>query len=357
MTELGAPVLGCCPLYPPLELLDALGVVPRVLWGRRDPAAEHAGAHLQPFVCAPARGLLERVLAAEPALDGLLWLNACDTLRNLPEIAAAALAAAGRRLPAFRLHLPQIALARPEAARLLRQELTALVAALEEWTGRRLERDAFRLACERRAAIAERARRLAEELAAGRLGFDAYCDLLDPDRAEPPAATLARLDAALEACRAAAPAAAPRGRVLVSGLLPPRPALARALEAAGLRVVADDMAALGRCLHSRPPALADPLAALERWCAEHRPCPTLLASGGRRLDSLRALAGDAGAQAVVFLTEKFCDPEALELPWLQQRLRAEGLAVLALEVGPSTPAAAAGARFEALAEMLAGGAA
>jgi hypothetical protein len=57
------PVIGCFPLYPPLELFHSMGLAPVVLWGLRDaiPSLSLADRHLQSYVCSVARRLTEAV--------------------------------------------------------------------------------------------------------------------------------------------------------------------------------------------------------------------------------------------------------------------------------------------------------
>ena len=85
----GAKVVGCFPLYPPLELLHSFGLVPLVLWDMKEQVRilKESDSHLQSFTCSVARRLTEFLLSEEGSLlDGLLMYNACDTLRNMPEI-------------------------------------------------------------------------------------------------------------------------------------------------------------------------------------------------------------------------------------------------------------------------------
>src|SRR5271157_113239 len=87
----GKPIIGCFPLYPPVELLHAMGLSPVVLWGFRGPI-QQSDRHLQIYTCSVARYLTEWVLSDQSAgIAGILAYNACDSLRNLPEILQAGL--------------------------------------------------------------------------------------------------------------------------------------------------------------------------------------------------------------------------------------------------------------------------
>ena len=109
------PVIGCLPLYPPEELIHSFGAVPVVLWGledvvRRTPEADK---HIQNYVCSIVRNVAEFLLTDGSAgPSGLFLYNACDPIRNLPEILQDGWKARAMKAPAlFRIHVPVSALA------------------------------------------------------------------------------------------------------------------------------------------------------------------------------------------------------------------------------------------------------
>mgnify|MGYP007068929704 CR=1 FL=1 len=90
----GRRLIGCFPLYPPLELFHSFGLTPVVLWGMRDAVRDYATSdrHVQNYACQVARALTGFVIERGPGLfDELFMYNACVTLWNLPEIIAACL--------------------------------------------------------------------------------------------------------------------------------------------------------------------------------------------------------------------------------------------------------------------------
>jgi benzoyl-CoA reductase/2-hydroxyglutaryl-CoA dehydratase subunit BcrC/BadD/HgdB len=105
----GEKVIGCFPLYPPLELFHSMDIIPVVLWGIDDVLAgvSESDKHLQNYVCSVARHLTEFVLTdGGRLLDGLFMYNACDTLRNLPEILECGLGEKDIKVPLFNIHIP-----------------------------------------------------------------------------------------------------------------------------------------------------------------------------------------------------------------------------------------------------------
>ena len=99
--------LGCFPLYPPLELFHSMEITPVILWGLKNSVdrIDLSDRHLQNYACSIARHLTEYILRDDGLkLDGLFMYNACDTLRNLPEVLESGLFQSNREL----LHHPRL---------------------------------------------------------------------------------------------------------------------------------------------------------------------------------------------------------------------------------------------------------
>ena len=134
----GKKVIGCFPLYPPLELFHSMDIIPVVLWGIDDVLAgvSESDKHLQNYVCSVARRLTEFVLTdGGRLLDGLFMYNACDTLRNLPEILECGLGEKNIKVPLFNIHIPAMYTGQTDSSKYLRDEITGLVSKLEQEYG------------------------------------------------------------------------------------------------------------------------------------------------------------------------------------------------------------------------------
>ncbi len=145
--ERGGVALGCSPLYPPLELFHSMGLTPVVLWGLKDSVENtyNSDRHLQNYTCSVARYLTELVLSDGGALfDGLFMYNACDTLRNLPEILKWGLKDAGGKAPIFRAHIPAVPLNQTDTSEYLKNEILNLIRELEEAFGTSFSEEKFR---------------------------------------------------------------------------------------------------------------------------------------------------------------------------------------------------------------------
>ena len=65
-------------------------------------------------------------------LDGLFMYNACDTLRNLPEILECGLGEKDIKVPLFNIHIPVMYTGQTDSSKYLKDEITGLVNKLEQ---------------------------------------------------------------------------------------------------------------------------------------------------------------------------------------------------------------------------------
>ena len=352
----GRAVVGCFPLYPPVELFYSMGLAPVVLWGLRDSVTDVARSdrHLQNYVCSVGRHLTELVLARHGnGFDALFSYNACDTLRNLPELLAAGLAETGCALPWFHFHLPMVPGGQTDAMDYFAGEIKDLIGALERQFSRPFSETAFAqsVACYR--TLRQKSLALGAEVALGRLGFAEFSKIVIQGHFREPEDQIAVLDAALG--KASGTTGKKGIPVVLSGILPPPARIMDDLERAGLTVVGDDIALISRSFSGTPEFNGDPARHYADFYANHFPCPTLLTHGDRRAAALAELAETSGAAGVVFIGEKFCEYEYFEFPFLENNLEKRGVPALTLEISIDDREHVDGfrTRIEAFAEMLA----
>lgn len=352
----GHILIGCFPLYPPLELFHSLGLTPVMLWGLRQDIMRltRSDRHLQPYACGVARSLSEFVLSCgRELLNAVFMYNACDTLRNFPEILESSLDRDGASIPLFRLHIPAVPLSWPFASVYLKERIKDLIGELERFTGRSFSGQAFLHSTE----LYNRQRRLSRDLehlaASGRLCFADCADILLSAGRVPVADHIAILERTIRETENRAPGHA-AVRVMLSGILPPSAALLNAIEHAGLMVAANDFAALRRSYGYIPAAAADPGVYYEDLYRNHYPCTTILPSADRRLEAITRAVRENGVQGFIFVGEKFCEYEYFEFPAIERMLTAEGVRTLELGIGmdDALNLDAYRTRIEAFAEML-----
>jgi benzoyl-CoA reductase/2-hydroxyglutaryl-CoA dehydratase subunit BcrC/BadD/HgdB len=358
--QAGKPVIGCFPLYPPLELLHAMGFTPVVLWGLKAFAREtpQSDRHLQPYVCSVARHLTEFLLSEGRALiDGILMYNACDTLRNLPEIIAREFSVSGQMFPVIRMHIPMAPQQQTDSIGYFENEILSMIRSLQEHFRATLPAGAFEFSLGLYNQMRNRALEAEQRVADGRLRFLDFVRVMQAGWLSTVEDHLAALEALLDtdADRPGNGFGSEVGPgIIVSGILPPPESIILAMESVGLRVVGNDIASLRRSygdLHDSP---ADPAGYYKQFYFAHYPCPTLLYRGDSRFEALMSLIGQSNARGVIFFGEKFCEYEYFEFPYLERRLKENGILSLMIEmsIDDTSHTSTHIARIEAFSEMI-----
>jgi benzoyl-CoA reductase/2-hydroxyglutaryl-CoA dehydratase subunit BcrC/BadD/HgdB len=327
-------VVGCLPLYPPVELFSSMGLLPVVLWNLKSetPTLELSDRHVQTYACGIARELVQFVASDQGAcLDGIFSYNACDTLRNLPEIIEGIAAASERTLPMVRMHVPQVNRAHTDPDATLKQEILGLIEAVEWAFDVEFSAEAFQSAVRKYTKMRSLCLEAEKLVAKGALGFSQFCGTVLAGYALSVEEQTAQLLELISHSRLTA--STRRADVLVSGIMPPPRPVMEAMEHAGLRVVANDIASLRRSYGYTPVVSDDPVAYYTDYFENKFPCTTLLYQSDRRIETVLGLVKSSGARGVVISGEKFCEYEYFEFPWLEARLKEIGVPVLRLEFG------------------------
>jgi benzoyl-CoA reductase/2-hydroxyglutaryl-CoA dehydratase subunit BcrC/BadD/HgdB len=144
------------------------------------------------------------------------------------------------------------------------------------------------------------------------------------------------------------------GGVILSGILPPPPGVSKAIENANLRIFGNDIAMLSRSFYRTPEPTEDPEEYYQSFYQYHYPCPTLHHTADRRMETLMELITERSAKGVIFIGEKFCEYEYFEMPYLEKRLKEQGLKTLFLEISmdDNEHIEAFNTRIEAFAELI-----
>ena len=356
------PAIGCLPLYPPEELIHSFGAVPVVLWGLKDVVRRTPGAdkHIQNYVCSIVRNVAEFLFTDDSAgLWGLFFYNACDPVRNLPEILADGWKARAMKAPAlFRIHVPLNSLDRDYGGKYLAGEIGTLIGELERFFSADFSPARFSESVSRYDEMRALAREVELLVARGALSFSDFSRVMMENTYLPVEDRIARLLSLRERyAKNPAPAAShEKKRVVLSGIHPPPPKVISMIEGAGMTVVGNDIAALARSYGPGPGPTDDPADPCEYYVSfyrDHFPCTTLIGSSDRRVPVLIGLAREREAAGLIVIGEKFCEYEYFEIPHIAGRLGERGIKTLTLEfsaeddnLGPIKT------RIEAFGEML-----
>ncbi len=350
----GKQVIGCFPLYPPVELFASMGLLPVVLWNLKSSVNNllESDKHVQSYACAIGRELVQFVLSESGSLlDGIFSYNACDTLRNTPEILIAANNAAGRNIPMLRMHVPQVNRSHTNPEKYLKGEIEQLIAATEKAFDTKFSPQKFEQATALYSKVHDMCRQAENLVSQGLLAFESFSDLLLSNYLLPVEEQIDTLAAFISKADKNQPV---RGEgVIISGIMPPPQAVNQAIESSGLHVVGNDIASFKRSYAYSPPVMDDPAAYYTDFYNNRFPCTTLLYQTDDRLETFLNMVKVSRAKGVIFSGEKFCEYEYFEFPYLEKRLKEMGVSTLFLEFGvdDSQNVSAYTTRVEAFAEM------
>ena len=393
----GGKVIGCFPLYPPLELFHSMDIIPVVLWGIDNVFAgvSESDKHLQNYVCSVARRLTEFVLTdGGRLLDGLFMYNACDTLRNLPEILECGLSEKDIKIPLFNIHIPAMytgqtnssgaspagaggsfpkrdiprlaeSIQPPAGAggflqrdKYLRDEITGLVSKIEQEYGVVYSEKRFRESADLYREMRSLSLELDALVASGMIGFSDFSRIIHEGYIVPVEVQIESLKSWIK--NGCSPAGekipADEHRVVVSGILPPPPSVCDIIEKSGFTVAVNDIASLYRSYCNHPEITGDAGEFYIDFYQHHFPCTTLLSTSDRRTEAIMNLIRKRNARGFIFIGEKFCEYEYFEIPFIDKILRKEGFNTLLLEfsIDDNENIEGFGTRIESFAEVMSG---
>ena len=357
------PIVACFPLYPPLELLDSLGFHPIIPWNLKPHIhnTDQSDRHVQNYVCSVARHLVEYLLTdGMEYIDGIVAYNACDTLRNIPEIIQSGLDERNTSIPIFTYHIPMtgaVGRSQPDYVReYIHNEINRLTRKLEAAFSVSFSAPRFLESVETYNAVRGLYRTLSGLLSEGQIDFPRFVTLLSDVLFMPISEQFSTLSAAVDGLKDAPRKEDGASRIIVSGILPPPPAVIEAMERSGLRVVGEDLAIFRRSFSYLPTPVKEPGDYYAGFYKNHYPCTTLHYLADQRIDAILTLCRDLQADGFVFLGEKFCEYEYFEFPHLEKKLKELGIKPLALEfsIDDSEHIGAVSTRIEAYSELLDG---
>jgi benzoyl-CoA reductase subunit C len=348
----GRLVVGVMPMNFPREIALAAGVLPVYIQDDQRPVGE-GRAYLPEFYCGYTRNLADQAATGRlDQYDALLLADHCVQLLGASDIARAI---SGR--PVF-FGMLISSLSDSWASTKIAEMMGQFRAEFEELSGAPIEDGALVRAIEAYNADRELLRRVFDERADGDTTWSPVelQDMVVAAQVMDPVEHRELLAAAL--------AEAPhrerddRVRVHLSGHLchAPRRELLEVIEETGAVVVDDDLWSGRRYVQSAVPFAPgdDPMHALGRWYAERNtelPCPTRVQHDADWDAWLVEATRRSGAEVVVHLMPKFCEPHMLLYPELRKALDAAGIPQLLVETEhEGIPLEALRTRLEALVE-------
>lgn len=350
----GRPVIGSFPMHFPSELAHAAGALPVIIQEVDEPITEGESAVFS-FYCGYNRSVVDQALKGRfDFLDAIMFGDHCVQLLgtadavhwNVPDLKILfnQLISSMNATWAWDEARGAFAQLRKELAELLDVEITdeALRASIALFNRNRdLIRRLYALRDGKRLAISARDMQHIVKSS------------MVMDRADH-TALLERLIAQVES------GAVPRATgmpVFLSGHLcqAPKLELLDMIEESGATVVGDDLYHGYRFIHADIPETGDPLDSLASWyLARNRraPCPTRVDTEASLDEFLVNAVRSTGAQGIIVLLAKFCEPHMYHMPEIKEAFDRAGIMMLLIETEhDSMPYEAFKTRIETFVEI------
>lgn len=320
----GKKVVLTAPVYTPEEIVHSMGLVPMGVWGA-DTLLERSKRYFPAFICSIVQSIVE--LGMRGTYEGasaIVIPSLCDSLKVLGQnwkYAVPSIPFIPMTYPQNRANAAGRAFAKAGYLRVIRD--------LEAATGAKFSTDALAASLktynEHNAVMRRFAREAGKYLSAADRSavFKSAFFMLKEEHT----ALVKELLAALEGTE---PASGPS--VVTTGILADSPALLGKLDALGLRIAADDVAAESRQYRTDAPETGDPLEALAAKFAAMGDCSVLLDPEKHRAAMLVETVRETGASGLLALLTKFCDPEEFDLVIIKKACAEAGIPLLAVEL-------------------------
>jgi len=324
----GGLAVGYMPIYVPLELFHAQGVLPvGIVGGGESVEIIRGDAYYQSYICHIPRSTIELGLNGSlDALDGMIFPAICDVIRNLSGM--------------WQLQFPD-KLSRyfdvPQnfdgevGGRFYRHELLDLAGELARRGARPYDAEALRASIELYNGVRRRVRALYAlrrrepwKVPTAELYLLLRAGLVVP--AEEFASLLDDYAAAVGSDDERKPL--DQARVVVTGSFCEQPPLGliKTLERSGCYIVDDDFLQVHRWIRGDVPTAGDPLENLvAAFLDDAIESPTRYVAVGEKGRDLVERVRDAAAEGVLFCAPSFCDPALLDQPMATRAIDRAGI--------------------------------
>ena len=313
--------------YTPEEIIHSMGAVPFGVWGG-DLQLQESKQYFPAFICSIVQSILE--LGMKGVYDGasaIVFPSLCDSLKVVGENWKYA-------VPSIRfvpMTYPQNR--KPDFGHAFTKEgYLRVIRDVSEATGLTFSEDALADSLE----VYNRHNRVMRDLVpalaehpeiTNRQRSDVFKSAFFMRKEEHTALAEELLEALKETG-----AGAGKRRIMTTGILCDAPDLLDILDENGMQIVCDDVAAESRQYRTDAPEEGAPLDRLvEKFCSMDN--DTLLYDAEKkRVQKIVEDAKNAGADGVLAVMTKFCDPEEFDYPLIRRACAAADLPVLNIEI-------------------------
>jgi bzd-type benzoyl-CoA reductase N subunit len=327
----GKKIVGYMCTYAPEEIIFAAGAHPLRLFGSNKNIIL-ADGHLQAYCCSLVRGVLEDALSGDlNFLDGMIFPHTCDSVQRLSDI--------------WRLNVPgafhldvvmPVKLNTSSAKEYMIDVLNLFRNDLEKALNVKITDDSLRKSIALYNEIRSGLTRIYELKSRNPQiikGKDIYT-LLRGSMIMERSGYLQLLQNTINDLESSATKSAKtkKKRLVLSGGLCSYPDVYSVIEDAGGDVVGDDLCTGSRYFAGWIKTDVDPITAIAERYFERVICPAKHMDNKSRAENLIRIAKENGADGVIFMLLKFCDPHAFDYPYLKEALDKAGISTLLMEV-------------------------
>jgi len=329
----GGKVVGVFPVYSPVELYHAGGMLPVAMFGGGNTVdLSHADSRFVSFVCSISKSTLELGLQGRlKDFDALVFHSICDVARNLSSVFV-------RNFPD--MHIDYLHLGQNPSSRGAVDYMAAEYRRVRDNLQRRLGVTitdekvaasilAYNAARAKMRALYDFRRAHPHLLSTAEMQLVIRAGLMLPVEE-----SLTLLDETLVDLPRRSGRPRDRVRVLIEGAFCEQPPLGllEVIEEAGCYIVDDDLALGFRWFQEDVMSGGDPIRALAESYIERSASSSVRHDWRhKRMDALVQKVRRSGAQAVVFMPAKFCEPALFDYVLYRQVLEKEGIPHLVLE--------------------------
>ncbi len=329
----GRKAVGCFPVYTPVEVIHAAGMLPVGLFGGGTTIElANADARFQSFVCSIAKSTLEMGFQGRlKHLDGAVFSSICDVARNLSSVMA-------RNFPELQVEYIHHAqnMTSPSAIDYVESEFGRLQRRMEKLAGAPVTQEALAASVKTYNRIRRSLRRLYEirRDSPSLLSTLELYILMRSGTLVPPEEHVEELRRVLDLLPGRQERPKDRIRVVIESAFCEQPPLdlLQVVEEAGCYIVDDDLLTGWRWFVEDVPEDMPPHRALAESYIRRTVYSSVRHDGPRpRTTGLVEKVRRARAQAVIFMPAKFCEPALFDYPLFRPALEQAGIPHIVIE--------------------------
>ena len=308
----------------PEEILSAAGFIPYKIFGNVHASNDPADRYLQPFFCPAARSALTEALTLSGQWAGIVIAQGCNATNRHYDIWK-------RHVEIPFLHWFNTPLkGGPAAVRFMKQELWRLLDAVNRDFGITVTEEMVAAANRESNRIKRGLQRLSRLRSEKDIANREYLETLIRCMTLPRGEAAAALESLIREVETRAAFPKDKQQILLTGSDVTYVELLDQIDAAGFRVVRDDLAVGERYFATLIPETADPLEALARYYLS-TPRPATKLGLRDRINYLETALDESGLTVVLSQNLKFCEPYAYDAVLVNGALRAKGCSLLHIE--------------------------